>query len=155
MLVPLYHGHDAEPALVVGFVVLAVLWHLGGALWERAGGVLDRVGDALEDDEAHVDPTAREQYVAGDITLAEYERRIEAAMDPSTSRALEVLDEADGIGEARALDLAEAFGSVETLAAHEPAEVAAEVEGIGDVYAERAVQVARDAVAIGKVTEAV
>ncbi|WP_254823104.1 helix-hairpin-helix domain-containing protein [Haloglomus halophilum] len=140
MLPILSHGHVHDPlaaAILAGAVVV---------LYAR-----DRIEAAgarfyewvHEDDEEPVDATAREQYVAGDITLTEYERRVEAALDPSTSRALEVLDEADGIGEQRALQLAEAFGSVETLAAHEPAEVADEVDGIGPTYAERAVETAR------------
>lgn len=81
---------------------------------------------------------------------AEYERRLGAALDPYQSRTMDVVATVDGIGPERRLRIAEAAGSVETLAAMEPHEVAEQVEGVGEVYAERAVRAARDAVATGR-----
>jgi hypothetical protein len=148
-MLPLYHGVHADPATTVALTAgLVVVVYAR----ERLGDLADRVrdwrdGDELDIPDDHPDPHLYREYVTTDMAEAEYERRLEAALDPQQSRALAVLDAAEGIGDERALAIAAELGSVETIAAHEPAALAERVDGIGETLAERAVRAARGEVA--------
>lgn len=154
---------EEQAKVFAAWAVLGLLAWLWGWPWVAAGcaavvgvGMLsvlvelaDQDDDGLDIPDYVADETAYREYVDpdSDMTEAEFERRQAAALDPSRSRTMEIVAEADGIGADRQLAIAETFGSVETLAAHEPDEVAERVDDVGEVLAERAVREARDAAA--------
>ena len=127
MLVPLSHYGHADPVLTVGATVgLLVVLYVRERIEAAGAWVADRLAqeDGLEVPADHPDPHLYREYVTGDMDESEYEHRLGAALDPYQSRTMDVVATVDGIGPERRLRIAEAAGSVETLAAMEPREVA-------------------------------
>lgn len=112
------------PQLLFAAVVVVVVV-LEGAAIEGEDGTDDDV--ELEE--------ARAAYVDGEISLEEFERRAELALDERAGRIREVVEEVGGVGPATSANLALAFDTVADLEAADREELEA-VHGVGPSTAE-------------------
>jgi ERCC4-type nuclease len=111
------------------FTVAIFLLAVGAALH---GKYKERFGPSEREREL---AAARSAYESGEITLAEYERRAEFLVDDRNERIRAVVEEINGIGDARGKAIAREFASVDAVATASREELMA-VHGIGEQRAD-------------------
>ena len=89
--------------LAFGVILAGVL--VGTAAWERSRREDD--ADALRD--------ARSDYVEGDITLSEFESRLDVVLDERAVAIRERVEQVDGVGPETSASIAQAFATVEDV----------------------------------------
>jgi hypothetical protein len=121
------------PLVVLGIVTLAMpeSWPvtvsiMAVLLVETGADLLDTVGGQRDELEQ-----AKTLYAAGDITLAEFERRAELILDDEANRIRETVEEVGGIGPELSANIALAFDSLEDVEAADR-ETLQEVHGVGE-----------------------
>lgn len=87
----------------------------------------DVQGDDLE--------AARRAYVDGEISLSEFERRVQLHLDPEADRIREAVEPINGIGPSTSAAIAERFATVDAVEQAEQRELEA-VPGVGPDRAE-------------------
>lgn len=110
---------DDSPAGVLALLVTCVLFVSAAWISQRR-------------DEPDTDlGRARLAYVEGNITLAEFERRLEVLLDEQAQEIREVVEEIEGIGPETSAPLARRFDSIEDLATSTREEIE-EIHGVGE-----------------------
>jgi excinuclease ABC subunit C len=111
------------------FMVAVLALAVGAELYDK---LADCIGPSEREREL---AEARSAYESGEITLAEYERRAEFLVDDRNERIRAVVEEINGIGDARAKAIAREFASVNAVATASREELTT-VHGIGEQRAD-------------------
>jgi uncharacterized Ntn-hydrolase superfamily protein len=116
-MIPLYGG-ETDPTFVVA---VAALW-FGAHAYEHLDARLRVEPDPVDD--------LRDRYVAGDLTLEEFEDRVALELDDRAQETRQRLERIDGIGPETSATIARQYRTLDELrdANHEEIE---DVHGIG------------------------